>query len=89
MKNFISILPVAGMILITMILSQPVTTISQWTYKDSNILSTKSQYDSPQTKFPEHYFRFPVKLGVDLNILTRIISLDNVKNGFAYAYANE
>ena len=89
MKNFISILLIAGVILITMILSQPVSTISQWTNTDSNILSAKSQYDSSQTKFPEHYFRFPVKPGVDLNILTRIISLDNVKNGFAYAYANE
>lgn len=40
-------------------------------------------------QMPEHYFRFPLTNDLDLNVLTKIISLDNVEDGFVYAYANE
>lgn len=41
------------------------------------------------SQFSEHYFRFPQSHNADLNILTKIISIDNVEKGYVYAYANE
>ncbi|MBK8552302.1 MAG: T9SS type A sorting domain-containing protein [Ignavibacteria bacterium] len=84
MKNLINNLLIVKVILILIILSYPFTANSQLTVSSGFPSET-----SIQTQFPEHYFRFPMKPGVDLNILTHIVSLDNVKNGFAYAYANE
>ena len=40
-------------------------------------------------QMPEHYFRFPLTHDIDLNVLTKIISLDNIEDGFVYAYASE
>ena len=88
-KNLFERLLIVKVILIIIIISLPGTTISQWTYTESKIPSEMSLYDSVQKISPEHYFRFPLKPGVDLNILTHIVSLDNVENGFVYAYANE
>lgn len=41
------------------------------------------------SQFPEHYFRIPLTQEVDLNILTKIVSIDNVMSGYVFAYANE
>ncbi len=41
------------------------------------------------SQFPEHYFRIPLTQEVELNILTKIVSIDNVMNGYVFAYANE
>lgn len=40
-------------------------------------------------QFPEHYFRFKLTQSIDLNEITKIVSIDNIENGFVYAYANE
>jgi len=88
-KNLFERLLIVKVILIIIIISLPDTAISLWTNTENNISSEMSLYDSVQKIFPEHYFRFPLKPGVDLNILTHIVSLDNVENGFVYAYANE
>lgn len=40
-------------------------------------------------QFPEHYFRIPLTQDVDLNKLTKIVSIDNVENGYIFSYANE
>ena len=37
----------------------------------------------------EVYFQFQITPQTDLNLLTRIISIDNVKDNIVYAYANE
>lgn len=39
--------------------------------------------------FPEHYFRFRFASKSELDMLTKLISIDNVEGGYAYAYANE
>ena len=78
MKNFKTILQSASFFIIILI----ITLIFQSDRAYSQLPDTGSG-------FPEHYFRFPLNQSVDLNLLTKIISLDNVKNGFVYAYANE
>ena len=40
-------------------------------------------------QMPEHYFRFLLTHETDLNILTKLISIDNVEDGYVYAYASE
>ncbi len=89
MKNFFDSLLFSGIILIIVFISFTDISFSKNINTQSVSTSNKTISDSAHTKFPEHYFRFPLKPGVDLNILTHIISLDNVKNGFVYAYANE
>lgn len=89
MKNLYDKTLIVKVLLLTAILSLHTTTISQSTNtynRNSDLISIS---DPGYSEFPEHYFRFPLKSGVDLNILTHIVSLDNVKDGFVYAYANE
>ena len=76
-------------ILITAIIFLPRTALSQSIKTHGVITSDNTLSVTDKIKFPEHYFRFPLKPGVDLNNLTHIVSLDNVENGFVYAYANE
>ena len=38
-------------------------------------------------KIPEYYFKFEIKDKVELDIITDIISVDNVKNNEVFAYA--
>jgi len=40
-------------------------------------------------KIGEQYFRFPTPSQNELEIITRIISIDNIEDGYVYAYANE
>ncbi|MBK9333766.1 MAG: T9SS type A sorting domain-containing protein [Ignavibacteria bacterium] len=89
MKNFFDNSLIMKVILITAIIYLPGTTISESKYTQSLFTPVNTLSDSNKTKFPEHYFRFPLKPGVDLNVLTHIVSLDNVENGFVYAFANE
>ncbi|MCK5075068.1 MAG: zinc carboxypeptidase, partial [Calditrichia bacterium] len=37
----------------------------------------------------EHYFRFNERNKTEVNKITRMISIDNVKDGWVYAYAND
>jgi len=89
MKNFFERLLIVKVILITAIIYLPGTINSESTNTQSLISSDNTQSDSTKTMFPEHYFRITLKPGVDLNLLTHIVSLDNVDNGYVYAYANE
>ncbi|MCB0726898.1 MAG: hypothetical protein KDD00_05505 [Ignavibacteriae bacterium] len=89
MKNFSDKTLIVKVILLTSFLSLHTTTISLGTNAYNRTSDLISRSDPAYSDFPEHYFRFPLKPGVDLNVLTHIISLDNVKDGFVYAYANE